>query len=201
MSVLVGPVRCRQVDPGQPAGARRLPRHRRRQQDRQGPAHVVVGRAVRPARRAARSSTPPASARFGLAHVTADDVLEAFDEIDEAAVDCPPLCGHTADDPECALDAWAAAGPPARQRAAGRRCGCCSAPSARSAPATKDPSPRRAAAGRGGQRTRAPRPTNRSSSIGSSTASIRTSCPAPGVRPPISSVRTQTPVPTSSRTR
>jgi len=32
----------------------------------------------------------------------------------EAAVDCPPMCGHTADDPECALDAWAAAGPRAR---------------------------------------------------------------------------------------
>jgi ribosome biogenesis GTPase len=57
----------------------------------------------------------PGIRSFGLAHVTADDVLAAFDEINEASVDCPPLCGHTADDPECALDAWAAAGPPARQ--------------------------------------------------------------------------------------
>jgi ribosome biogenesis GTPase / thiamine phosphate phosphatase len=57
----------------------------------------------------------PGIRSFGLAHVTADDVIEAFDEINEASVDCPPLCGHTADDPECALDAWAAAGPPARQ--------------------------------------------------------------------------------------
>jgi ribosome biogenesis GTPase len=32
----------------------------------------------------------------------------------EAAVDCPAMCGHTADDPDCALDAWAASGPPAR---------------------------------------------------------------------------------------
>ena len=56
----------------------------------------------------------PGIRSFGLAHVTADDVLSAFDEIAEAAVDCPPLCGHTAADPECALDAWAAAGPPAR---------------------------------------------------------------------------------------
>jgi ribosome biogenesis GTPase len=56
----------------------------------------------------------PGIRSFGLAHVTADDVLAAFDEIAEAAVDCPPLCGHTAADPECALDAWAAAGPPAR---------------------------------------------------------------------------------------
>src|SRR5919112_1293329 len=57
----------------------------------------------------------PGIRSFGLAHVTADDVIEAFEEIAEAATDCPPLCGHTADDPECALDAWAAAGPPARQ--------------------------------------------------------------------------------------
>jgi ribosome biogenesis GTPase len=26
------------------------------------------------------------------------------------------MCGHTEDDPECALDAWAAAGPPVRQQ-------------------------------------------------------------------------------------
>jgi ribosome biogenesis GTPase len=24
---------------------------------------------------------------------------------------CPPLCGHTVEDPDCALDAWAAQGP------------------------------------------------------------------------------------------
>jgi len=61
----------------------------------------------------------PGIRSFGLAHVTADDVLAAFDEIAEAAVDCPPGCGHTADDPECALDAWAAAGPVARQQQLG----------------------------------------------------------------------------------
>jgi ribosome biogenesis GTPase / thiamine phosphate phosphatase len=58
----------------------------------------------------------PGIRSFGLAHVTADDVLAAFDEIAEAAVDCPPGCGHTEADPECALDAWAAAGPPARRQ-------------------------------------------------------------------------------------
>ncbi|CAA9220760.1 MAG: Ribosome small subunit biogenesis RbfA-release protein RsgA [uncultured Blastococcus sp.] len=58
----------------------------------------------------------PGIRSFGLAHVTADDVLAAFDEIAEVAVDCPPGCGHTGDDPQCALDAWAAAGPPARQQ-------------------------------------------------------------------------------------
>jgi ribosome biogenesis GTPase len=56
----------------------------------------------------------PGIRSFGLAHVTADDVLAAFDDLAEAAVDCPPLCGHRAEDPDCALDAWAAAGPPAR---------------------------------------------------------------------------------------
>ncbi len=57
----------------------------------------------------------PGIRSFGLAHVTADDVLAAFDEIAEVAVDCPAGCGHTDADPECALDPWAATGPPARQ--------------------------------------------------------------------------------------
>jgi ribosome biogenesis GTPase len=56
----------------------------------------------------------PGIRSFGLAHVTADDVLAAFDDMEEASVDCPPMCGHTAEDPDCALDAWADAGPPAR---------------------------------------------------------------------------------------
>jgi ribosome biogenesis GTPase len=58
----------------------------------------------------------PGIRSFGLAHVTADDVLASFEEFAEAAEDCPPLCGHTAEDPDCVLDAWAAAGPPARQQ-------------------------------------------------------------------------------------
>jgi ribosome biogenesis GTPase len=56
----------------------------------------------------------PGIRSFGLAHVTAEDVLAGFDDLAEAAVDCPPLCGHGEDDPDCALDAWAAEGPPAR---------------------------------------------------------------------------------------
>ncbi|MGY1833721.1 ribosome small subunit-dependent GTPase A [Blastococcus sp. SYSU DS0510] len=58
----------------------------------------------------------PGIRSFGLAHVTADDVLAAFEDIAEAATECPPGCGHTAEDPDCALDAWAAAGPPAREQ-------------------------------------------------------------------------------------
>ena len=56
----------------------------------------------------------PGIRSFGLAHVTADDVLAAFDDLADTALDCPPGCGHTAEDPDCALDAWAAEGPPAR---------------------------------------------------------------------------------------
>jgi ribosome biogenesis GTPase len=56
----------------------------------------------------------PGIRSLGLAHVTADDVLAAFDDLEEASLACPPLCGHTAEDPGCALDAWAADGPPAR---------------------------------------------------------------------------------------
>jgi ribosome biogenesis GTPase / thiamine phosphate phosphatase len=56
----------------------------------------------------------PGIRSLGLAHVTAQDVLAAFDDLAEAAGDCPPGCGHSAEDPECALDAWAADGPPAR---------------------------------------------------------------------------------------
>ena len=64
----------------------------------------------------------PGIRSFGLAHVTADDVLAAFPDMAEAAEECPPLCGHTDADPECALDAWAAEGPPARkQQLAGLR--------------------------------------------------------------------------------
>ena len=56
----------------------------------------------------------PGIRSFGLAHVTAEDVLAAFDDLAEAAVDCPPACGHGDEDPDCALDPWAADGPPAR---------------------------------------------------------------------------------------
>ncbi|SHG90265.1 ribosome small subunit-dependent GTPase A [Geodermatophilus nigrescens] len=57
----------------------------------------------------------PGIRSLGLAHVTADDVVAAFDDLAEAAVECPPGCGHSSDDPDCALDAWAAAGPDNRE--------------------------------------------------------------------------------------
>jgi len=56
----------------------------------------------------------PGIRSFGLAHVTSADVLAAFDDLEEASLACPPNCEHGDEDPDCALDAWAAEGPPAR---------------------------------------------------------------------------------------
>ena len=49
----------------------------------------------------------PGVRSFGLAHVTTDDVIAAFDDLAEAIDDCPRGCGHLGPpaDPECALDA------------------------------------------------------------------------------------------------
>jgi ribosome biogenesis GTPase len=52
----------------------------------------------------------PGVRSFGLAHVSADSLLHGFPDLVEATVDCPPGCGHTADDPGCALDALVARG-------------------------------------------------------------------------------------------
>ncbi|GAA4546127.1 ribosome small subunit-dependent GTPase A [Amycolatopsis samaneae] len=49
----------------------------------------------------------PGVRSFGLAHVTADDIVLAFEEFAEAAEECPSGCGHLGapEDPDCALDA------------------------------------------------------------------------------------------------
>jgi ribosome biogenesis GTPase len=54
----------------------------------------------------------PGVRSFGLAHVTPDDVLAAFDDLAAAIEDCPRGCGHFGPpaDPECALDALAEKG-------------------------------------------------------------------------------------------
>jgi ribosome biogenesis GTPase len=52
----------------------------------------------------------PGIRSFGLAHVSADSLLHGFPDLVEGTVDCPPNCGHTATDIDCALDAWVAAG-------------------------------------------------------------------------------------------
>jgi ribosome biogenesis GTPase len=52
----------------------------------------------------------PGIRSFGLAHVSADSLLHGFPDLVEGTVNCPPNCGHTANDVNCALDAWVAAG-------------------------------------------------------------------------------------------
>ena len=44
---------------------------------------------------------------FGLGHVTPQRVIEAFGDLAEGTVNCPPGCDHLSAD--CALDEWAAA--------------------------------------------------------------------------------------------
>src|SRR5699024_5354331 len=59
----------------------------------------------------------PGVRSFGLAHVDPDRFLAAFEDLAEAAQECPRGCTHAQDAPDCALDAWAAAaGPVARER-------------------------------------------------------------------------------------
>ena len=43
---------------------------------------------------------------FGLGHVTPQRVIEAFGDLAEGTVNCPPGCDHLS--PGCALDEWAA---------------------------------------------------------------------------------------------
>jgi ribosome biogenesis GTPase len=45
---------------------------------------------------------------FGLAHVSPDAVVAAFSDLAAGTAQCPRGCSH--DEPECALDAWVAAG-------------------------------------------------------------------------------------------
>ncbi len=50
----------------------------------------------------------PGVRSFGLAHVDLDRVIKAFPDLEPGTTDCPRSCSH--DEPECALDAWVAAG-------------------------------------------------------------------------------------------
>ena len=63
----------------------------------------------------------PGVRSFGLAHVSPDDVIDAFDDLADAVDDCPRGCGHLGllADPECALDTLT--GPAAGRVAAARR--------------------------------------------------------------------------------
>lgn len=65
----------------------------------------------------------PGIRSFGLAHVTADDLIAAFEGFAEAAEECPSNCGHLGgeQDPDCNLDAFAAEGGDAEQLQSLRR--------------------------------------------------------------------------------
>ncbi|MGW5668892.1 ribosome small subunit-dependent GTPase A [Micromonospora sp. NPDC003776] len=52
----------------------------------------------------------PGVRSFGLAHVSAESLLHGFSDLVEGTVDCPANCQHTAEEADCALDAWVAAG-------------------------------------------------------------------------------------------
>ena len=52
----------------------------------------------------------PGVRSFGLAHVSADDLLWAFPDLEDGATQCPPGCEHLSAEAGCTLDAWVAAG-------------------------------------------------------------------------------------------
>ena len=52
----------------------------------------------------------PGVRSFGLAHVSADDLLHGFPDLVEASANCPPNCDHTGTSVDCGLDALIAAG-------------------------------------------------------------------------------------------
>jgi ribosome biogenesis GTPase len=59
----------------------------------------------------------PGVRSFGLAHVKVENVLAAFEDLDEVAAECPRGCTHLEDAPDCGLDAWVAAAPDDETRA------------------------------------------------------------------------------------
>jgi ribosome biogenesis GTPase len=52
----------------------------------------------------------PGVRSFGLAHVTAEDLLWAFPDLEDGATQCPPGCEHQSAEAGCRLDGWVAAG-------------------------------------------------------------------------------------------
>jgi ribosome biogenesis GTPase len=52
----------------------------------------------------------PGIRSFGLAHVSANDLLHGFPDLVEGTVECPPNCEHTSTEEDCALGPWVAAG-------------------------------------------------------------------------------------------
>ncbi len=63
----------------------------------------------------------PGVRSFGLAHVTADDLLWAFPDLEDGATQCPPGCEHLSAAAGCTLDGWVAAGHSTDERLAAFR--------------------------------------------------------------------------------
>ena len=63
----------------------------------------------------------PGVRSFGLAHVTADDLLWAFPDLEDGATQCPPGCEHLSAEAGCQLDAWVAEGHSSTERLAAFR--------------------------------------------------------------------------------
>jgi len=63
----------------------------------------------------------PGVRSFGLAHVTADDLLWAFPDLEDGANQCPPGCEHLSAEAGCTLDSWVAAGNSTPERLAAFR--------------------------------------------------------------------------------
>jgi ribosome biogenesis GTPase len=63
----------------------------------------------------------PGVRSFGLAHVGADDLLWAFPDLEDGAVQCPPACEHLSAEAGCTLDAWVASGHGSPERLAAFR--------------------------------------------------------------------------------
>lgn len=52
----------------------------------------------------------PGIRTFGLAHVEPERLIVSFPDLDEATAECPRGCSHSAEEPECGLDAGIEAG-------------------------------------------------------------------------------------------
>jgi ribosome biogenesis GTPase len=88
-----------------------------------GDVNVVTGRGKHTSTSAVALALPddpgwvvdtPGIRSFGLAHVDPGRIISSFPEFAAGAVDCPRACTHVSQDggspPDCALDAWVAAG-------------------------------------------------------------------------------------------
>ncbi len=63
----------------------------------------------------------PGLRSFGLAHVTVEDLLWAFPDLEDGTTQCPPGCEHLIDSAGCRLDRWVAEGHATAERLAAFR--------------------------------------------------------------------------------